>query len=71
MRPYGYQRTPFTRQMWDRWLTHLNTAENRRGEGVAEMRCLLQSRCLGALTDSVESTATYRVFVERQFGSVK
>lgn len=73
MRPFGYRQTPFSRELWDSWLVCLNREEPNPelATGIREMRRLLQTRCLGALQDSAETTATYRAFVERQFGSVK
>lgn len=73
MKSFGYHQSVFTHAMWERWMDRLNAPppDRKQAEGVAEMRRLLQSRCLGAMQDSIETTATYRAFVERQFGSVK
>jgi hypothetical protein len=68
----GYTHTPFSRAMWDRWLERLNTAPDPKLlEGIAEMRSLLASRCLGRVRESLEDTGEFRSFVARNFGSVR
>lgn len=73
MKSFGYHQAVFTRAMWDKWLTRLNAPapDPQLARGVEEMRRLLQRRCIGAMQESIETTATYRAFVERQFGSAK
>lgn len=70
---FGYRQTVFTREMWDRWLERLNRDEPNPdlAKGIKEMRRLLQTRCIGAMHEKIESTATYRTFVEKQFGSIE
>lgn len=72
MKPFGYRQTVFTPEMWTRWLERLNRAEPNPelAAGIREMRRLLQTRCIGAMHETIESTATYRAFVEKQFGSI-
>lgn len=70
-KPNGCHRAPFTREIWDRWLARLNAAPDPRlTKGIAEMRALLQTRCIGTMHESIENTGRYRRFVEEQFGVV-
>ena len=52
MRPMGYQKTPFTRALWDKWLARLNADDpyaDRLREGIEELRARLQKRYLNSL----------------------
>lgn len=72
MKPWGREKTPFTRAMWDRWLERFNLEPDAGlGAGVQEMRELLQARCLGQMRSCVDDTAEYRNFVVRTFGRAK
>lgn len=72
MKHAGEHHEPFSRAMWDRWLVKLNEPAHPLLEaGVAEMRELLQCRCLGAEHHAVESEDAYRNFVARTFGGTK
>jgi len=68
----GYHRKPFTIEQWNRWLDDLNRKPHPElVQGIKDMRWLLQNRCMGVVMDDTDTTAAYRAFVEKQFGTVR